>query len=125
MGQTPRISDAEWEVMEILWRRSPLTALEVVQELAPRKPWKDQTIRTMLSRLIRKKALGFRAEGKIYFYRPLVTREHCVRVESRSFLDRMFGGAAKPLLAQMVQEAKLTREEIAELKQLLMEKEKK
>ncbi|MCE0523117.1 MAG: BlaI/MecI/CopY family transcriptional regulator [Methylacidiphilales bacterium] len=125
MPQNPNISEAEWEVMEILWRRSPLTALEVVQELAPHKHWKDQTIRTMLGRLVRKKALTFRADGKIYFYRPLVTREHCVRVESRSFLDRVFGGAAKPLLAQMVQEARLSREEIAELKRLLTEKEKK
>jgi BlaI family penicillinase repressor len=125
MNPTPKISEAEWEVMEILWRRSPLTALEVVQELAPHKHWKDQTIRTMLGRLVRKKALAFRADGKIYFYRPLVTREHCVRVESRSFLDRVFAGAAQPLLAQMVQEAKLSREEIAELKRLLAAKGKR
>ena len=125
MNQVANISEAEWEVMEVLWRRSPLTALEVVQQLAPHRAWKDQTIRTMLGRLVRKKVLTFRADGKIYFYRPLVTREHCVRVESRSFLDRVFAGAAKPLLAQMVQEAKLSREEIAELKRLLVEKEKK
>lgn len=125
MPTTPKISEAEWEVMEILWRRSPLTALEVVRELAPRKHWKDQTIRTMLGRLVRKKALTFRTDGKIYFYRPLVTRQHCVRVESRSFLDRVFAGAAQPLLAQMVQEARLSREEIAELKRLLVAKQKK
>jgi BlaI family penicillinase repressor len=100
MAQTPKISEAEWEVMEVLWKQSPLTALEVVQELASHKEWKDQTIRTMLGRLVRKKALTFRADGKIYFYRPLVTREHCVRVESRTFLDRVFGGAAKPLLGK-------------------------
>jgi BlaI family penicillinase repressor len=125
MHSIAKISEAEWEVMEVLWQRSPLTALEVVQQLAPRKAWKDQTIRTMLGRLVRKKALTFRADGKIYHYRPLVTREHCVRLESRSFLDRVFGGAAKPLLAQMVQEARLSRADIAELKRLLIAKEKK
>jgi BlaI family penicillinase repressor len=125
VNQVANISEAEWEVMEVLWRRSPLTALEVVQQLAPHRAWKDQTIRTMLGRLVRKKVLTFRADGKTYFYRPLVTREHCVRVESRSFLDRIFGGAAKPLLVQMVQDTDLSREDINELKALLAKKEKK
>jgi BlaI family penicillinase repressor len=124
MAQTPRISDAEWAVMEEVWRQHPITALEVVQKLSPHKPWQDQTIRTMLRRLIDKKALKYRAEGKVYYYEPAVSREQCVRVESRSFLERVFGGAAKPLLVQMVQDAELSPEDIAELKKLLARKEK-
>ena len=122
---TPRISEAEWIVMEVVWRRHPVTALEVVQELAPHKQWQDQTIRTMLRRLIDKGALKYRAEGKIYYYEPAVSREQCVRVESQSFLERVFGGAAKPLLVQMVQDADLSREDITELRKLLAKKEKK
>lgn len=124
MTQPPRISEAEWVVMEVLWRKSPLTALEVVQQLAHHKQWQDQTIRTMLRRLIRKKAVRYRAEGKIYYYEPAVSREQCVRGESRSFLERMFGGATQPLLVQLVQEAKLSPKEIAELKKILRDKEK-
>jgi BlaI family penicillinase repressor len=125
VASTPKISDAEWAVMEEIWRRHPITALEVVQELGPRRQWQHQTIRTMLRRLIDKGALKYKAEGKVYYYEPAVSREQCVRVESRSFLKRVFKGAAQPLLIQMVQDADLSREDIAELKRLLAKKEKK
>jgi BlaI family transcriptional regulator, penicillinase repressor len=125
MSRIPKISEAEWVVMEVVWRRNPITALEVVQQLASYKQWQDQTIRTMLRRLIRKRALTYRAEGKIYYYSPAVSREQCVQGESRSFLERVFGGAAQPLLVQLAQETKLTREEIAELKRILKDKEKR
>jgi len=125
MPKMPKISEAEWIVMEVVWRKSPVTALEVVQQLASHKQWQDQTIRTMLRRLIRKKALTYKAEGKVYYYAPAVSREQCVRGESRSFLERVFGGAAKPLLVQMVQEADLSSEDIHELKALLAKKGKK
>jgi BlaI family penicillinase repressor len=111
--------------MEVVWRRHPVTALEVVQQLTAHKQWQDQTIRTMLRRLIRKKALTYHAEGKVYYYAPSVSREQCVRGESRSFLERVFGGTAHPLLVQLVQETKLSPEEIAELKRILRDKEKK
>jgi BlaI family penicillinase repressor len=125
MADVPRISEAEWVVMEVVWRRHPITALEVVRELAHHSQWQDQTIRTMLRRLIRKKALSYKAEGNVYYYEPAVSREYCVRGESRSFLKRIFGGAAQPLLVQLVQETRLSPEEIAELKRILKSKEKK
>jgi BlaI family penicillinase repressor len=125
MGAVPSISEAEWVVMEVLWRRSPLTALEVVRELSGQKQWQDQTIRTMLRRLIRKKAIKYKADGKIYHYAPAVSREQCVRGESRSFLERVFGGAAQPLLVQLMQESRLSPKEIDELKRILQEKGKR
>jgi BlaI family transcriptional regulator, penicillinase repressor len=125
MTKMPKISEAEWVVMEVLWRKHPVTALEVVQQLASRRQWQDQTIRTMLRRLIRKKALTYQAEGNAYYYSPAVSREQCVRGESRSFLERVFGGTAQPLLLQLMQEAKLSPEEIAELKRILRDKEKR
>lgn len=121
---SPKISDAEWVVMEVIWKRHPITALEVVQQLTAHKQWQDQTIRTMLRRLIRKKALTYKASGKIYYYEPAVSREQCVRVESRSFLERIFGGAAQPLLVQLMQESRLSPDEIAELRRILRDKEK-
>ena len=125
MAQTPRISEAEWIVMEVVWRRNPVTALEVVQQLTSHKQWQDQTIRTMLRRLTRKKALSYKAQGKVYYYSPAVSREQCVRGESQSFLERVFGGAAQPLLVQLAQETELSTEEIAELKRILRGKERK
>jgi BlaI family penicillinase repressor len=125
MSKIPKISEAEWIVMEVVWRKHPVTALEVVQQLTSHKQWQDQTIRTMLRRLIRKKALAYKAEGNVYYYAPAVSREQCVRGESQSFLERVFGGTAQPLLLQLMQETKLSPEEIAELKRILREKEKR
>jgi len=124
MANTPKISEAEWDVMEVLWRRNPLTALEVVQELAASKAWKDQTIRTMLGRLVRKKALTFRADGKVYYYRPAVAREQCVREESQSFLERVFEGATGSLLVHFAKNKPLTQQELAELETILRQKRK-
>jgi len=124
MAAIPRISEGEWAVMEILWQRHPITALEVVRKLARSRQWQDQTVRTMLRRLIDKGVVKYNAQGRLFYYEPSVSRDQCVRVESRSFMDRVFGGAAKPLLVQMVEDADLSKEDIAELKRLLSRKEK-
>jgi len=124
MNKTPRISSAEWEVMEVLWRRHPLTALDVVQQLTPRKKWKDLTIRSMLGRLVRKGAIGFHADGNTYHYRPLVTREQCVQDVSQSFLERIFEGATASLLIHFVEKKSLTKKELAELEAVLRQKRK-
>jgi BlaI family transcriptional regulator, penicillinase repressor len=122
MAQQPTISAAEWEVMIVLWNQSPLTAAEVVGRLADRRDWSPRTIKTLLNRLTKKRAVGFSAQGKSYLYRPLVARDACVRRESRSFASRVFGGAVGPMLVHFVQQADLTPAEIAEIKQALMEK---
>ncbi len=81
------------------------------------------TVKTLIGRLVRKEALGFDAEGRHYLYFPKVAREACVRAESRSFADRVFGGAPNPMLLHMVREADLSGDEIAELRRILGEKE--
>jgi BlaI family penicillinase repressor len=124
MGKLPRISEAEWEVMEVLWRKSPLTALEVVQQLASHRSWKDLTIRSMLGRLVRKKAVEFEVDGKTYHYRPLVTREQCVQDASQSFLERVFAGATSSLLIHFVEKKSLTKKELAELEVVLRQKKR-
>ena len=123
MPKHSKISDAEWQVMDILWANSPLTANEVVQELYS-SGWSAATIKTMLNRLVRKRALKFKADGKRYFYTPAITRDAAVRSESRSFLDRLFGGAVGPMLAHFVEDARLSREEIAQLRRLLEKKDR-
>lgn len=116
----PTISDAEWDVMQALWDAAgPLSANDVVDRVAPRRGWNPKTVKTLLNRLVKKGALAFEAEGNRYRYFPAVTREACVRRESRSFLDRVFGGSAGPLLAHFVNEAPLTDDEVRALKELL------
>jgi BlaI family penicillinase repressor len=118
----PRISEAEWEVMRLLWKRSPLTANQVVRALSIRKPWKPKTVKTLLSRLVKKRAAGFDRKGREYDYYPLVGEAECVRVESRSFLRRVYGGAARPMLATFIENEDLSAEDIEELKRILDKK---
>src|SRR5947209_20479499 len=115
MPNLPSISDAEWEVMNVLWGQSPLTANDVVGRLAARRGWSPRTVKTLLNRLVNKHALTFEAQGKRYLYYPVVSRDQCVRAESRSFVARVFGGALGPMLAYFVSQADLHAEEVEPL----------
>ena len=119
MGDLPRVSEAEWAVMQVLWDRHPLTAAEVIEALPADHDWSDRTVKTLLSRLSKKGVLGHEEEGRRYLYRPLLSREQCVQAESESFVKRVFGGAASPLLAHFLREGDLSAAEIAELRALL------
>ncbi|MHC1766564.1 MAG: BlaI/MecI/CopY family transcriptional regulator [Verrucomicrobiia bacterium] len=124
MKPIAKISDAEWDVMTVLWNRSPLPASDVVEQLQSKRHWRLRTVRTLLDRLVKKRVLSAAMEGKRYLYRPLVDMEDCVRMESQSFLDRVFGGEPAPMLIHLVRNSKLSPSEIAELRRLLSEKEK-
>jgi BlaI family penicillinase repressor len=119
-----RISDAEWEVMKVLWTRSPMTANDVADALQDSQHWNHRTTKTLLNRLVKKRAVRFVTEGRHYLYQPAVTQASCVKQETQSFISRVFDGAFSPLLVHFVKDAKLSPEEIRELKRLLEEKEK-
>jgi BlaI family penicillinase repressor len=119
MTKPPQVSDAEWEVMTVLWDSSPRTAAEVVEALADRTTWAPKTIKTLLGRLVKKGALRFKEEGNRYLYRPVFPRERYVEEASKSFLDRVFGGKATPMLVHFVENAELTDEERRELRSML------
>ena len=118
----PGIAESEWAVMEVLWESSPLTATEVAKTLRPATNWAKNTVRTLLTRLVEKGALktGKNAAGTRTFL-PAVSRAACVKAEGKSFLQRIFGGAAKPLLVHFAQNSRLTAAEVKELKRLLDE----
>jgi len=121
----PAIADSEWDVMNVVWSAgAPLSANDVVGRLAGVRDWSPRTVKTLLNRLINKGALAYEAEGKRYLYRPRVSREQCVRDETRSFLSRVFAGAPGPMLLQFVAQAKLTPDEVEALKRLLDKKAK-
>ncbi len=122
MKKTPKISQAEWEVMQVLWKTSPMTANDIVEKLTAKTPWKRETIRTLINRLVQKKAIGFEKKGRQYDYFPLVTEAQCIKEETRSFLRRFGGRSIEPMLAAFVEEKQLSAEKIALLKQILDEK---
>lgn len=109
----------------VCWERSPLAAQEIIETLSARGDWHPKTVKTLLNRLVKKRALGFKKDGRAYLYHPLVAQRECVSAESRSFLDRVFGGSLKPMLAHFVENRKLSAAEISELKELLKQQEKK
>lgn len=124
MKRTPKISEAEWAVMKVLWARAPRSGNEVVDALSASTSWSPRTVKTMLGRLVKKKALSFEEEGRTYLYSPLVDEKDCVRTESRSFLERVYDGAFTPMLAHLLEEEELSAKEIAELRELLDKKER-
>lgn len=116
----PRISEAEWEIMKVIWAHAPCSAADIIQRLAD-PSWHPKTIKTFLGRLVSKGAVEFRKEGRAYVYFPLVSEKQCVSAASESFLQRVFGGALKPMLAHFVEQKKLSPSEVRELKKLLEE----
>lgn len=123
MTGSPQISDAEWEVMSVLWEQSPRTAAEVADVLCDRMQWNPKTVKTLLSRLVKKGVLRYKPERNRYLYWPLIPRQRYIKQESASFVERVFGGEATPMLVHFVRNARLTKEEIEELRRILDEKE--
>lgn len=103
-----------------------LTAGEVVEAVARVQHWHPRTIKTLLTRLVQKKAVDVRVDGRRYLYLPRVPRDAALRRESRSFLSRVFGGAVAPAVVHLLEQSdlKLTPQEIEQLRQIL-EKEGK
>ena len=120
MKRTPKISDTEWEIMRVVWSQHPLTAADIIARLtAADSSWHPKTARTLLARLVAKQALGYEERGRAYVYEPRVTEEECIAAASGSFVERVFGGALKPMLAHFIEQKRLTREELDELRALL------
>jgi predicted transcriptional regulator len=115
------ISEAEAVVMEVLWRQSPRSAEEILAEVGPRQGWQEGTVKSLLNRLLKKKAVKAEREGRRYLYAPRLTREQYVAQESKGFIDRLFDGRIAPLVAHFSEQRKLSRRDVAELRKLLSE----
>lgn len=118
------ISDAEWQVMNVIWDGQPLTSQDIVNRLSNQADWAAPTIKTMLHRLVKKEVLTYEKQGNRYVYRSRVKRSACVKQASRAFLDRVFDSEPGPLLAHFMQNTRLSAEDIAELRRILDEKER-
>jgi predicted transcriptional regulator len=119
------ISDAESRVMEALWQQAPQTSEDIVASLLQPTGWHEKTIKTLLNRLLGKGAVSAQKDGRRYLYSPVLRREEWQQLESRSLLDRVFGGKVAPLLAHFSQHEKLSTKDVAELRKLIDTIEKK
>jgi predicted transcriptional regulator len=115
------ISTAESRVMEALWRKSPLTAEEIVAEVAGPQGWSEATVKSLVNRLLTKDAIAAEKDGRRYLYRPRVDRLAYLSHESRGLLDRLFDGRIAPLVSHFSKTNQLSPDDLAELKRLIAE----
>jgi BlaI family penicillinase repressor len=118
-----KISAAESQVMEALWRGKPLSPEDIIAAVGPANGWQAGTVRTLITRLLRKKAIAGKKEKSGYLYRPLITRADYVQDESKGFLDRLFKGEVAPLVAHLAEHRALTARDLKKLKKLIAELE--
>jgi BlaI family transcriptional regulator, penicillinase repressor len=114
-----QISDAESRIMDALWSREPLTAEEIVEQVGAANGWAPGTVKTLITRLLRKKAIAGSREGEAYRYRTLVPRSAYIQAESRGLLDRLFQGEVAPLVAHLAEHRQLSEKDIQEIKALI------
>jgi BlaI family penicillinase repressor len=107
--------------MEVIWKNSPITSEEVVAALAKHVEWQESTVKTLLNRLLNKRAVRVQKDGRRYLYFPVLTREDWLANESKGFLDRLFDGRVAPLVSHFSQHKKLSKKDIADLKRLIEE----
>ena len=124
MKKIPEISEAEHQVMKVVWLNNPITGTEIINRLMEVTDWKSNTIKTFINRLLNKGAIGYEKSGRGYSYYPLLEETDFYKNESRLFLKRIFGGSLKPMLATMVENEDLSLDDVEELKRRILEKEK-
>ena len=122
MNKLPQISEAEYEVMKIIWDRAPISTNEIVELLSKMKAWSPKTMQTMMIGLEKKGAVRHEKQGRLYIYSPMVRKEDYVDMESRSFLNRFYNGTLKSMVSSFIENDKLSDEDIHELKELLSRK---
>lgn len=116
-GFLGRIQDSELEVMRVLWsRQMPMALLEIRQELSKQCAWEDSTVKTLLKRLCEKGAVTLVRRG---VYRAEVSEEEYGRLATKRYVDKMFQGSAKKLVASMLSEGQLSEKDFEELSQML------
>lgn len=121
MTQDVRISEAELDIMAVLWDEAPLSAVDVAARVPARRAWSPTTIKTMLARLVDKGALAAEAQSRRYLYRPLVERDPVAGAQAGRLVDRLFGGRISPLVAHLAERRDLAPDDLAELEALIKE----
>lgn len=119
MSKLPQISEAEFEVMKVIWKYAPISTNEVTEKLTQTIDWSPKTIQTMLKRLVTKKALTYEKQSRVFVYTPLVPETEYIRQESNSFLNKYYNGNIVSMLASYLEDDKLSKTELDTLRHLL------
>jgi len=125
MGALPQITEAEFEVMKIVWKYAPISTNEITEKLAKTTTWNPKTIQTLIKRLVTKGALSYEKQSRVFVYTPLVKESEYIDQKSNSFLKRYYGGDITAMLSAYIENDKLSEAEIDSLRTLLSKKSKK
>ena len=120
----PQISEAEFEVMKIVWKYAPINTNEITEKLTLTTSWSPKTIQTLIKRLVSKKALSYEKQSRVFVYTQLVQEDEYIRQESNSFLKRYYNGNLSSMLASYLEDDKLSSTEIDNLRHLLSKHKK-
>ena len=123
-NQRPDISNAEFDVLDVIWDNYPVTSNDVIARLNQRKEWHEKTVKTLLGRLVKKEVLGFEKQQRQYLYSPLIAREEYTKKETSSFVSRLFKGKIAPMVAGFANQNTLSKQDVEELKALIQQWEK-
>lgn len=124
MSKIPKISNAEWEVMKIIWKNPEITSLNIINELKNEAQWKPTTVKSLINRLLNKNVIGFNKSGNEYLYFPLISEDECIKFESQSFINKVFNGSIKSMLLNFVESKEISETDIEDLKNILKQSNK-
>lgn len=115
-----QITDAEFCVMKVLWKNEPCTSSEIVEKVSKEQDWNDKTIRTLINRLVSKGAVkAEKTSSKAFMYSSIISEKDYMNIENNNFINKLYGGSVKLMLASFVENNNLSDEEIQNLKNIL------
>lgn len=125
MNSLPQISEAEYEVMKIVWKHAPISTTEITDRLLATTSWSPKTIQTLIKRLVTKGVLTYEKQSRVFVYTPLVKENDYINQESNSFLKRYYDGNITSMLSAYLENDRLSESEIDQLKSLLTKRAQK
>ena len=125
MSTFPQISEAEFEVMKIVWKYAPINTNEITEKLLPTTNWSPKTIQTLIKRLVTKGALTYETQSRVFVYTPAVKEDEDIRQHSSSFLNRYYDGNITAMVSSYIENDKLSKSELDTLRTLLSQKQEK
>lgn len=117
-----QISDAEWQVMKIIWMQGEQTSTDLIRVLAERFDWSKSTIQTLLARLVEKECLTRKKEGKFFVYSALLTLDQSRDLLVQDIKDKVCSRRIKNLLADLITECDFTQADLKDLEAVISEK---
>ena len=119
MKHLPQISEAEFEVMKIIWKYAPISTNEITDHLVKTTAWSPKTIQTLIKRLVTKGVLSYEKQSRVFVYTPLFDEAEYIGQESNTFLNRFYNGNITAMVSAYIDNEKLSKTEVDELRSLL------